>query len=157
MSNFYYMMERISDTREKKLASSFEERSVWIQLIVMSLVMGGYFVDAWRMFSKKITWLPAYAFVFGLAVVLMVIFMIAGHVAVAIANRPEGRDERDRLIRWKAESRSRWVLASGVFIGIEGMVISLPGVLIAHLLLLSLFLSELLKLVLQIVDYRRGP
>jgi hypothetical protein len=108
------------------------------------------------MLSEKINALPAYAFLFGVAATLLVIVLVAGHIAVAIASRPEGRDERDRLIEWKAKSRSGWMVAAGVFVGIETMLVSVPNVWIAHLLLFSLFLSELLKLVLQVVYYRRG-
>ena len=84
------------------------------------------------------------------------IVLAAGHVAVAIASRPEGRDERNRLIAWRAESHSGWLLATGVLAGITGMVLSMPNVWTAHLLLFSLFLSETLKLALQLVYYRRG-
>ncbi len=136
--------------------ASFEERSVWIQLVSMSLILGGYFFVAWRMLSQGVTALPPYAFVFAVAVVLMVIVMIAGYTAVAIASRPEGRDERDRLIEWRAESNSSWLVGAGVLAGITGMVLAIPNVWIAHGLLLSLFLSTELKLVLQLVYYRRG-
>jgi len=43
-----------------------------------------------------------------------------------------------------------------VLAGITGMVLSAPPVWTAHLLLFSLFLSEVLKLVLQLIYYRRG-
>jgi hypothetical protein len=82
--------------------------------------------------------------------------IVAGHIVVAVASRPDGRDERDRLIGWRAESNSGWVLGAGVVTAVTGMVSSLPNVWIAHLLLFSLFLSEVLKLVLQLVYYRRG-
>ncbi|HYN09833.1 MAG TPA: hypothetical protein VES67_20790 [Vicinamibacterales bacterium] len=60
------------------------------------------------------------------------------------------------MIEWRAEGNSGWLLAVGVLAGITGMVASVPNVWIAHLLLLSLFLSEVLKLVLKLVYYRRG-
>ncbi len=136
--------------------ASFEERSVWIQLVSMTLVMCGYFLIAWQMLSHGVTALPAYAAVFTVAVVLMVIVLVAGHVVVAIASRPDGRDERDRLIEWRAESHSGWVVGTGVLAGITAMVLDVPNVWTANLLLLSLVLSEELKLVLQLVSYRRG-
>ncbi len=102
------------------------------------------------------TALPAYAPVFAVSVVLMVIVLVVGHVAVAIASGPEERDERDRLISWRAESYSGWLAATGILAGITAMILSVPNVWVAHLLLLSLFLSEVLKLVLQLVYYRRG-
>lgn len=136
--------------------ASFEERSVWIQLVGMLLVLGGYSFVAWQMLSRGVTALPAYVAVFAVSGILMVIVIVAGHVAVAIASRPDDRDERDRLIGWRAESYSGWLVATGVLAGIAGMVLSVPNVWVAHLLLLSLFLSEVLKLVLQLVYYRRG-
>ena len=149
-------MSTIQVKNETAVGASFEERSVWIQLFSMALVLGGYFWVAWKMLSQGITALPAYAPVFAAAVILMVIVLVVGHVVVAIASRPDGRDERDRLIEWRAESYSGWLVATGVLLGITGMVVSVPNVFTAHLLLLSLFLSEVLKLVLQLVYYRRG-
>jgi hypothetical protein len=114
------------------------------------------FLVAWRMLSSGVDVLPAYAAVFTVAVILMVAVIVAGHVAAAIASRPDGRDERDRLIEWRAESNSGWLVGAGVVAGITAMVLSVPNVWTAHLLLLSLFLSELLKLIMQIVYYRHG-
>lgn len=159
MSYNFYIMSNIQVRNEATVApmnASFEERSVWIQLVSMVLVLGGYFFVAWQMLSRGVTALPAYVPVFAVAVILMVIVIVAGHVAVAIASRPDGRDERDRLIEWRAESHSGWLVATGVLTGITGMVLSVPDVWVAHLLLFSLFLSEVLKLVLQLVYYRRG-
>ena len=139
-----------------RVPPSYEESSVWIQLVSLVLVLGGYFWVASQMLANGVTALPAYAPVFAVAVILMVIVLVAGHVAVALASRPDGRDERDRLIEWRAESHSGWLLATGVLSAITAMVLSVPNVWVAHLLLLSLFLSEVLKLVLQLVAYRRG-
>jgi hypothetical protein len=138
------------------MTASFEERSVWIQLAGLVLVLGGYFVAAARMLSAGVDGLVPYVPVFGLSVALMVAVLVAGHVAAALASRPEGRDERDRLIEWRAESRAGWVVAAGVLGAITAMVLAVPNVWVAHLLLFSLFLSEVLKLALQLVDYRRG-
>jgi Na+-driven multidrug efflux pump len=138
------------------MGASFEERSVWIQLFSMVLILGGYFLAAWQMLSHGVTVLVPYVPVFAVAVTLMVIVMAVGHAAVAIASRPEGRDERDRLIEWRAESNSGWLVGAGVILGILAMIASVPNVWTAHLLFLSLFLSEVLKCVLQLVYYRRG-
>jgi predicted membrane channel-forming protein YqfA (hemolysin III family) len=157
-----YIFDTMSNVQVKNevavrwMGASFEERSVWIQLFSMVLILGGYFFVAWQMLSVGVTALPAYAPVFGVAVALMVIVMVAGHAAVAIASRPEGRDERDRLIEWRAESNSGWLVGAGVILGICAMIASVPNAWTAHLLLMSLFLSEVLKCVLQLVYYRRG-
>ena len=152
------IMSKIQATRalRDRLGVSFEERSVWIQLISLTLALAGYAFIAWQMFRAGVTALPAYVAVFAVSVVLMVIVIVGGHVAVAIASRPEGRDERDRLIEWRAESNSGWLLGVGVLTGITALVLAVPSVVVAHLLLLSLYLSEILKLLLQVVYYRRG-
>ncbi|WP_165225353.1 hypothetical protein [Aquisphaera insulae] len=136
--------------------ASFEEKSVWIQLVGTVVGLGAYFFVAGRMLAAGVRILPAYAPLFAVSVVLMVIFLVVGHAAVAIASRPEGRDERDRLIGWRAENNSSWLLAAGILFAITGMVFSIDNVWIAHLLLLSLFLSEVLGFILRIVYYRRG-
>lgn len=153
------MMSNIPVTHGEAVGSvsaSFEERSAWIQLFSLSVVLVGYSLVAWQMWSHGVTALPVYVPVFAVAVVLLVIVLVIGHAAAAIASRPDGRDERDRMIEWRAESHSGWLLGIGVLAGITSMVLSVPNVLTAHLLLLSLFLSELLKLALQLVSYRRG-
>jgi len=138
------------------MGASFEEKSVWIQLVGLVLGLGAYFVVAGLMLSAGVRAFPAYIPLFATAVVLQVILLVAGHIAAAVASRPEGRDERDRLIGWRAESNSAWLLAAGVFAAITGMAFSIENVWIAHLLLLSLFLSQALTYTLQLVYYRRG-
>jgi len=138
------------------MGASFEEKSVWIQLVSLVLGLGAYFAVAGRMMAAGVTALPAYTVLFLVSVALMVAVLVAGHVAAAIASKPEGRDERDRLIGWRAESNSSWLLAVGVFAAITGMLFSLSTVWIAHLLLVSLFASEMLGYVLRLLYYRRG-
>jgi hypothetical protein len=138
------------------MGTSFEEKSVWIQLTATVLGLGAYFVVAGRMIAAGVTVLPAYAALFMVATVLLVILLVAGHIVAAIASRPEGRDERDRLIEWRAESNSAWLLGAGVLAAVTGMIFSIENVWIAHALLLSLFLSEVLGFILRLVYYRRG-
>lgn len=136
--------------------ASYEERSVWMQMIAMLLGMGGYFVVAGQMLARGVRSMSAFAGLFLVATVLMVVFLVAGLVVAAIASRPEGRDERDRLIEWQAESRSSWVVATGVLTAVTGMAFGIENVWIAHLLLLSLVISEVLGFVLRLIAYRRG-
>lgn len=160
MSSILDIVSRNAATQRKArngpVSTSFEEKSVWIQLIGTVLGLGAYFVVAGRMLAAGVTALPAYVPLFVVSVVLMVIVLIAGVVVAAIASRPEGRDERDRLIGWRAENNSSWLLAVGVLAAVTGMIFSIENVWIAHLLLLSLFLSQVLCFVLQLVYYRRG-
>lgn len=135
---------------------SFEEKSAWVQMVAMGVVLGGYFAVAGMMMGKGVEALGAYVPLFVVAVVLMVAALVAGHIAAAALGGDQRADERDRLIGWRAEASSSWVLGAGVIVGIGCMVVGMGQVWVAHLLLGSMFLSEMLKYALQIVFYRRG-
>ena len=135
---------------------SFEEKSVWIQLASLVVGLGGYLVVAGLMLSNGVSALPPFVPVFAVAVVLIVAVNIAGHVVAAVTSRTHEADERDRLIGCRAESGSSWILGVGVIGAIMALILSVSGVWVAHLLLISLFGSEVVKEVLQIVYYRRG-
>ena len=136
--------------------ASFEEKSVWVQLVSMVVVLGSYLVKAGGMLSDGITNLMAFVPLFLASVLLLVTVLVVGHIVAAIAGRPESSDERDRLIGWRAESSSSWILSVGVLASITGLVKSVDHVWIAHLLLFSMLLTDVAKYVFQIVYYRRG-
>lgn len=135
---------------------SFEEKSTWVHLLSLVVGLGGYLVVAGRMLSNGVTALPAFVPVFAVAIVLIVAINVAGHAVAVITSRGDEADERDRLIGWRAESRSSWILGIGVIGAIIALVLSVGSVWVAHLLLISLFGSDALKQVLQIAYYRRG-
>lgn len=138
------------------MGASFEEKSVWIMLLGLVLTFGLYFLAAGLLLAQGVTAVPAYApFLIG-AVVLLILISIAGHVVVALTARADGADERDRLISWRAEHNASWVLGAGAFAAVVALALPVERVWIANGLLLALFLSEVLKHVLQLVYYRRG-
>ncbi len=138
------------------MSASFEEKSVWIQLLSLFLVMGGYFVVAARMWDAGVTPIAAYVPLFAGAVVLLVVVQVAGHIVAAITSRQTGADERDRLIGWRAESNAAWILGVGVLLAIGGLAMSIDNLWVAHLLLAAMLLSELTKYALQLAYYRLG-
>lgn len=138
------------------MSASFEEKSVWIQLGAMTLSLGVYFVIAGRRLAAGARDMPEFAALFMVSVVVMVVLLIIAYTVAALTGRTEGRDERDRLISWKAEHRSAWLLAVGVLGAVTCMALGIDNVWTANLLLLSLALSEILGFVLQILSYRRG-
>jgi hypothetical protein len=138
------------------MSASFEEKSVWIQLGAMTVGLGVYFVIAGRMLASGVHDFRAFAAMFMVAVVFMVVLMVIAYAVAALTTKVEGRDERDRLIAWKAEHRSAWLTAVGVLGAVTCMAAGVDNVWTAHLLLLSLALSEILGFVLQLVYYRRG-
>ena len=138
------------------MGMSFEEKSVWVQLIGLVVGLGGYLVVAGLLLSNGVSALPAFVPVFAVAIALIVAINAGGHVVAAITSRSHEADERDRVIGCRAESRSSWILGVGVIGAIIALILSVGGVWVAHLLLISLFGAEAVKEVLQIVYYRRG-
>lgn len=138
------------------MSASFEEKSAWVQLGALLLVLGGYFAAASEMLSAGVMEMTPYAATFAVATVLLVIVLIVGHVVAVCLGGSDDADERDRVIGWRAEANSGWVLGAGVFLALNAMAFGVATVWVAHLLLACLFLSEVLKLALQLRYYRRG-
>jgi len=133
---------------------SFEERSAWVQLLGLGLTLGAYFLVAGSMLARGVREMAPFVAVFAVCLVLLIVFQIVGHIVAAIVDTPEDADERDRLIGWKAEARSSWVLGAGVFGAIGALGFGVEAVWVANGLLLALFASEMLKLGLQVASYR---
>jgi len=135
---------------------SFEEKSVWIQFLALVAGLGAYFVIAGQMLASGVRAMPAFAALLIVASVFMTVLIVAGHVVAAVTRKPEPADERDRLIAWRAEFRSSWLVAVGVFGAITLMTLGVDNVWSANVLMLFLALSELLGLGLRLIAYRRG-
>ena len=136
--------------------TTYEERSVGVQLVSLVGVLGGYFVVAGLMMARGELSLAAYLPLFISVVVLMVVVLALGHILALFFGKPEKHDERDRLVNWRADSNAQHVLAGGVLIAIGGMVYGIDSVLTAHFLLFSLLMHEIVKLSMQLFYYRRG-
>jgi len=138
------------------MSASFEEKSVWIQLGALVVFGGVYGAMAGKLLASGVREMPAFAVIFMVAVVVMVVLMIVAYAIAAFSGRQDAADERDRLIAWRSEHNSGWVLAVGVFAAVTCMVMGLDDVWTANLLLGSLFLSEGLGFVLRLRYYRKG-
>lgn len=136
--------------------ASFEEKSTWLTLAGLVGVFAVYFTLAGRMLAAGVTAVAPYVPLLAVTIVLLVVLVVVGHVAVAIVHRRHETDERDRLIEWRSESRSGWILATGAVTAIFALALPIAPAWIANGLLLALFLSEAVKQVLKLVDYRRG-
>jgi len=137
--------------------ASFEEKSVWIQLLGLGAAFGIYFVLAALMLSQGILVLAAYVPLFIVTTTVLIAFFAIGHfVAFILGGKHEDADERDRVIEWRSESNSSWVLGAGAFTAMSALVVGIGDVWVAHLLMHSMFLSQVVKLAFQAFYYRRG-
>lgn len=144
----------------KSLNVSFEEKSIWVSLVIIIFVFTGYFS---QVYEGLMSGTLDKATVFGLfigAVVSIVVLEIVLHIVIAITNVKDAdqpTDERDRLFSMRAGNISGWVLGFGVLIiSAHTFMQELDSLWVANLLLFAVFVSQLVSYALQLFYYRRG-
>ena len=142
------------------LNMSFEEKSTWVSLAIISFVFAGYFS---QVYQGLISGTLDKADVFGLfigAVASIIVLEIVLHIVIAILNVKDADqpgDERDRLFSMRAGNISGWVLGIGVLtISAHTFMQELDPLWVANLLLFAVFVSQVVSYALQIFYYRRG-
>lgn len=93
---------------------------------------------------------------FVLAVVVLVIIQIAGHIVIAIADRRTEPDERDRLIELKGARNASYVLATGVFLALCAALLTEGNFVFTHLLMGFWVLAQLVEIGSQLFLHRQG-
>jgi hypothetical protein len=91
-----------------------------------------------------------------LAVILLVVTQVAGHLVIAILDRRCRTDERDRLIALKGTRNGAFVLATGVFLALCAAVLTKGNFVFTHLLLAFWVLAQLAEIGSQLYLYRKG-
>ena len=119
---------------------TYQEKSIWGQLIATLVVYGRYFISG-SPGSLAGT------------IVLLVIIQIVAQIAIAVANRPEPKDERDRLIAAKAYRVAYTILVAGV---LTILFISEAITPTANIIFAALVLADVGKSVTRLYYYRRG-
>jgi hypothetical protein len=116
---------------------SYQEKSIWGSLIATLIVYVRYFASGSHGLIGTI--------------VALVVIQIICQIAIAVASKPEPKDERDRLIDAKA-------YRTGYFLLVAGMIVCMNiGInLGVNALLLALVTSEIGKCITQLYLYRRG-
>ena len=137
---------------------SFREKSTWVLLAVTLLVYGWYFATTLgEALGTGVPPIVDNVRLFG-AVVVMVALSIVAHIMIAILSPKDADtgDERDRLIELRGDQRGG-VLTSIALFSTLGLVMTGAAVFwIAHLALAGLVMSELVKAISKLIDYRRG-
>ena len=135
---------------------SFQEKSIWISLTTISLIFGYYFVRIFKMASQDEINI-AQSIVLLISVIVMVIIVeVVFHIIIALRNRPQALDERDRLIELKATRNAYFVLVLGIFLPIACIAASVRPFIVAHVIMFIFVLSEIAQFLSQLVYYRRG-
>jgi hypothetical protein len=133
---------------------SFHEKSLWLMFISLVGCFGFYFVTVLP--AKGVDVMPYQMALFVLAVVVLVIMQIVGHIVIAIADRRTETDERDRLIELKGQRNAGYVLATGVFMALCVALLTKGNFAFAHVLLGFWVLAQLVEIGSQLYMLRRG-
>jgi len=144
----------------KSLNVSFEEKSTWVSLAIITFVFAGYFSQVYEGLISGTLEKAAVGGMFIGAVITIIVLEIALHIVIAILNVKDAdqpSDERDRLFSMKAGNISGWVLGIAVLmISAHTFIQDLDPLWVANLLLFSVFVSQVVSYALQIFYYRRG-
>lgn len=142
---------------------SFHEKSNIAMLVLTGGVYAWYFASsAGVLFGNAVS--PEEALDMTNAKMLVtvgaiIVASIAANIAIAIAAPSEASDkadERDKLVEMRGDQRGGFVLAVFALAAMAAAMTAQPYHLIANLVLAGLVVSELVKGVSKLVDYRRG-
>lgn len=136
------------------MSITFKEKSLWIQIVVLTVMFGSYFLNIDYKISDGFQANLIFHFIW--LIVGLVVLNILGHVFAAAFNQPEIEDERDKLIKLKATRIKAFLLASGMVITILACLKLQNEFITINLLLLFLVASEVIEKTIQIFYYRKG-
>jgi uncharacterized membrane protein len=137
---------------------SFQEKSLWLVFVSLIASFGLYAmvgVVPMLPLTGARDVMPQQVVLFALAVGVLVIAQIVGHVVIAIVDRQEQTDERDRLIAMTGVRNGSYVLATGVFTALCVAVGTEGNFLFTHVLLAFWVLAQLVETGTQLFLYRR--
>jgi hypothetical protein len=141
---------------------SFREKSLWGSALATAFVYGNYFATE-SVFAGESSGMARLV----ATVILLVFIEVTCEIVLAVVDRPQPKDERDRIIEGKG-------FRSGYVVATVGLVLLLMGygalhvtggaiagewlepLAVTQLLLLLLVLAELAKAGTMIFHYRRG-
>ena len=133
---------------------SFQEKSLWLMFASLMAGFGFYFVIVLPTNTANL--MPYHVVFFVLAVVLLVITQVVGHILIAAFDQNTKTDERDSLIELKGTRNGAYVLATGVFFALCAALLTEGNFIFMHVLLGFWVLSQLVTIASQLFWYRRG-
>lgn len=133
---------------------SFQEKSLWLMLISLMFGFGFYFVTVLP--TTTVNLMPDHVVFFVLAVVILVITQVVGHIIIVAFDHHPKTDERDQLIELKGTRNGAYALATGVFLALCAALVTEGNFIFTHVLLGFWVLAQLVTMASQLFLYRRG-
>ncbi|MEI9932349.1 MAG: hypothetical protein WDM89_17860 [Rhizomicrobium sp.] len=138
---------------------SFREKSAWVSLLAYFGIYGFYFASVAAALGRGAADSAHFLGLFAQSVVLFVVVVVIGTVAAAVSAPKDAQtplDEREKLIALKAGNASGYALATGVVLAIGAALFGADDFLLINVLFFALVVSEVFKIAIQIVLFRRG-
>lgn len=139
---------------------SFQEKSIWISLVVTTIIFGYYFVKAFDVFLNPFSNNPGLVSLLMGVVILTIIVEIILQTILSIFSKKEasaGNDERDKIIKFKSFRISYFILIFGAWVAVISLLVPKSTTLfMANIIIFFSILSELFGFVTQLIYYRRG-
>ena len=133
---------------------TFHEKSLWLMFVSLIVVFGVYFSVAVPTRAPDV--MPQQMGLFVVAIAVLVILQIVGHIVIVLTDRRTGTDERDRLIALKGTRNAAYVLATGVFFALCTALLTRGNFIFTHVLLAFWVLAQLVEIGSQLIMQRRG-
>ena len=138
---------------------SFREKSAWASLLAYLAIYGFYFANVASALARGDADGGQFLGLLSKSVVLFVVVTIVLTIILAIfapkdAKTPE--DEREKLIKLRANSAAGYVLATGVVVAIGALYFDARSFLVINLLFLALVAFEVFKIAAQLALTHRG-
>ena len=136
---------------------SFREKSAWLMALLMAAA-GLFYLHVVRGVSHVRGETVPSATVIGF-VILVVICSVVAQIVLALSSPKEANapaDERERIVQQRAGNWSGLVLAAGAVFSLGHFMVYSDGIMLFHLVMASLIVSQIAEYAFQIVLVRRS-
>jgi archaellum biogenesis protein FlaJ (TadC family) len=134
---------------------SFREKSAWVTLIAIVLVVVLYYLHGPRLFNPGGWQLQILVICFAAFIAIDVV----AHIVLYLRYPKDAwtpKDEREQLIDLKAARIASWVFVAGTFLSVATLHAGVTAGGIAYLVLTAFAVSQIVKQTARIIYYRRG-
>lgn len=147
--------------RRHPTATTFREKSIVVQIIMILAVYGFFGVRLWGFWDQPSMSSAAAGSIIAVVALIgiticMIIIGIASHVALALYARPETPDERDRVIGLRGTRNAYGALAVGIWCVLYLAIADVPHGALLYAIMGVFALAELIRLSSQLLYYRLG-